>query len=290
VNLGQGGYGLDQIYLRYRRDGALIDHQLVLLAFIADDIRRMQANSFYGYGKPRLELNADQQLVIRNVPVPKRRFYAPWLTATLQHVGMLRTTEFIAKVGQRLSIGGARRASSAAIPDNTRQLAGQVFRAQNAIARDRSAKLVLIYLPTPDDYVPSDTSRTWEAFIEGVAAELDVPLINVIAEHRKLAREEAARLFGPHRHYSIEGNAYVARVIYRKLTASADLLARASTETVVSRLSGSAGRTGAFTARAPCRRRLLGAATAASREEVGPVTVSSHTAACWPQLPYQNPN
>ena len=52
LNMGQGGYGVDQAYLWYKRDAAKFEHQVHLLAFITDDFVRMQSDRFRGYGKP----------------------------------------------------------------------------------------------------------------------------------------------------------------------------------------------------------------------------------------------
>ena len=38
VNMGQGGYGLDQAYLWFLRDGAALEHDVHLFSFIAEDV------------------------------------------------------------------------------------------------------------------------------------------------------------------------------------------------------------------------------------------------------------
>ena len=43
VNMGQGGYGADQAYLWYKRDGAALDHDIQILAVITPDLFRMQS-------------------------------------------------------------------------------------------------------------------------------------------------------------------------------------------------------------------------------------------------------
>jgi len=48
VNMGEDAYGADQAYLRYKRDGANIDHQVQIFAFITDDFYRMLDDSFLG--------------------------------------------------------------------------------------------------------------------------------------------------------------------------------------------------------------------------------------------------
>ncbi len=54
VNMGQGGYGLDQAYLWYRRDGLHLGHQVHVMALITRDFERMASDRFVGYGKPLL--------------------------------------------------------------------------------------------------------------------------------------------------------------------------------------------------------------------------------------------
>src|SRR5262249_61166523 len=58
VNMGQGGYGGDQAYLWYMREGVKLEHQFQLLAFITGDIYRMQSASALGYDKPVLDIAA----------------------------------------------------------------------------------------------------------------------------------------------------------------------------------------------------------------------------------------
>src|SRR5262249_22686948 len=49
INMGQGGYGADQAYLWYRRDGLKIDQDVQIFAFITDDFARMRRPVFLGY-------------------------------------------------------------------------------------------------------------------------------------------------------------------------------------------------------------------------------------------------
>lgn len=71
VNMGQGGYGFDQAYLWYRREGLQLRHDVHIFAYITDDLRRMRQRRFDGYGKPVLKLRGDS-LVVTNVPAPAR--------------------------------------------------------------------------------------------------------------------------------------------------------------------------------------------------------------------------
>jgi hypothetical protein len=58
--MGQGGYGVDQAYLWYKRDGTKIEHNIQLFAFIESDFDRMRSAAFLGYSKPRLTVTGGQ--------------------------------------------------------------------------------------------------------------------------------------------------------------------------------------------------------------------------------------
>lgn len=70
VNMGIGAAGVDQSVLWYRRDGAVLEHDLVIFAFIGPDFRRMipDARSVIN-PKPRFMI-VDGRLELTNVPVP----------------------------------------------------------------------------------------------------------------------------------------------------------------------------------------------------------------------------
>ena len=70
VNMGVAGYGIDQMYLLYMRERRRLYTNLVVLAFIGDDLRRMKLTAFLTQNpKPRLFLSRDR-LTVTNVPVP----------------------------------------------------------------------------------------------------------------------------------------------------------------------------------------------------------------------------
>ncbi len=79
LNFGVDGYGVDQTYLRYRRDVHAWNPELVVFGLIEDDFRRTMCvygfTCFQGFGmpfaKPRLALT-DQGLAPLNLPLPPR--------------------------------------------------------------------------------------------------------------------------------------------------------------------------------------------------------------------------
>jgi len=103
VNMGQGGYGVDQAYLWYKRDGLKLQHQIHLLAFITQDFQRMEGSEFLGYGKPVLDIE-NNSLVVKNVPVPNRAYRLPWLTSNFQNFQHLKTVDFVTRLLGRIGV------------------------------------------------------------------------------------------------------------------------------------------------------------------------------------------
>ena len=97
MNLGQGGYGTDQAYLRFLRDTKNLAHQVQVFAFINDDFRRMQSDKFLGFNKPVLTL-VNGVLTVGNVPVPKTGTRYPWLIAVPRALMETRMAVFLTRV------------------------------------------------------------------------------------------------------------------------------------------------------------------------------------------------
>lgn len=222
VNMGQGGYGADQSYLWYARDGVRLDHQLVVFAFLAEDFRRMRDDSFYGYGKPVLRLE-DGRLVADNVPVPRRGFLAPWLTQSLALAQQLRTLELLR------ALRGAP-GESAIEPTWLSRMAGALFRELARTAAARGARALLVYLPTEREFGSAYLDR-WRELLAAEAARQQLPFVDLLVRLRQLPAAQVAGLYiredalgYPHAagHYSAEGNAWVARELYPRLRAVLD--------------------------------------------------------------------
>jgi hypothetical protein len=72
VNAGVGAYGLDQTVLRTEQLVKALKPAVLVLGFIADDVRRAEMSRLWGREKPYFELDGGK-LVLRNVPVPRPR-------------------------------------------------------------------------------------------------------------------------------------------------------------------------------------------------------------------------
>jgi len=220
VNLGQGGYGIDQAYLWYKRDGTRLRHHVHLFTLIAPDFWRMRYRSFHGYPKPFLDVHNDQ-LVVENVPVPRTAFYAPWFARNVQLVDRLRTVQLLRSILPT--------PSDSELPGeaHTREVLAKVIEELAAVNHSQNSLLVIVLLPTEADYATNE-SRRLRRFLTQELGRQEIPFFDLIRDLRGLPTGEVPRLFlhndpGIHEaaggHYSIGGNEYIAGLLYERLTA-----------------------------------------------------------------------
>jgi hypothetical protein len=211
LNMAQRGFGIDQAYLWYRRDGARYTHQLHLFAFIWADFERMAVTSFTGYSKPILKLR-DGRLVTENVPVP--RWSATTKAYEVQNI-LMRSRLFEL----------ARRPSDQSDAANLRRVDAQVWNVAEAVFLDlarlnaeRHSQLVLVYLPNlvEFDAGPHDVRR---ARLEQFSKRTGIPLVDLTPDLRAVPRDSLDWLFitanqipvrGSAGHYSPRGNHWAA--------------------------------------------------------------------------------
>ncbi|UCE86004.1 MAG: hypothetical protein JSU66_17035 [Deltaproteobacteria bacterium] len=219
VNMGQGGYGIDQAFLWYAREAPTLEHDLHVFAFIHEDFIRMKANRFLGYGKPTLAL-VGGELRVENVPVSRTPYLLPWLTRNaallneLRLVGALRGAFRQKPTGQRqLDF------------EKTGRLALAVFERLAAQNRERGSALLLVYLPMQTDHAwPSGDA--WRQQIRAEARRRGLYVVDLVERLRQLPRNEVARLFipegslpfrGAEGHYTRQGNRWVAEQLVRSI-------------------------------------------------------------------------
>ncbi|MCB9799287.1 MAG: hypothetical protein H6757_00830 [Candidatus Omnitrophica bacterium] len=147
INMGQGGYGLDQAYLWYQRDGAKFKHQFVIFAFIADDFRRLQPAA----NKPYFLLQ-DGRLILKNSPVPRGHSRGNVYARLLPRLEELSVVRLV----RRMMYSRMRENKKPFGRDpSTRQLLDtgmQIFQDFAQLAQQRGAIPVFVYLPTIEDY------------------------------------------------------------------------------------------------------------------------------------------
>jgi hypothetical protein len=219
VNMAQAAYGVDQMYLSYRRDGISVQHDIQILAVIGDDFRRMHLTEMYGYAKPILKLQ-NGGLVVANVPVP--RYVRRWVPA-LHLVKDLRSVQLAQTLLKKIS--PARPPSQ---PDPAfQQIVSLLIDDLHSINNRKDSILVLVYLPTEGDYDGTDDSLPqWRTLMHQEAAREGLQLIDLTDDFQKLPPQEVRRFFISTNsntvpfasgHYSNEGHDFVAKKIYSYL-------------------------------------------------------------------------
>jgi hypothetical protein len=212
VNLGQGGYGVDQAYLWYKRNAGL-EHDIQIFAFITEDFLRMKGGTFSGYGKPFLGLRNGEIFQV-NKPVPKRAYYAPALTTALGTLRELNTVQLLAKVARKVGIEND---TSLDRGQPTEEIVSRIFADLQQVNDAKQSLLVLVYLPTRDDYMGFDPATShWREFVHAEADKRGYILVDAVDELRSLPPDGIKDLFIGH--FSNDGNRFIADVLHRELS------------------------------------------------------------------------
>lgn len=215
VNLGEGGYGVDQAYLWYRRNSGKLKHDIHIFAFITPDFDRMQSDTFWDKGKPLLVLE-NGTLVNKNRPAPKSSFKARFskVRRAVAHLN-------IVKAANRILLGKHPPDSITSVEKEkqAREVAVRIFEDLAKISKSNNDTLVLVYLPTRDDFMGTQ-SEAWRQFLLDELRKRGLLFIDLIDEFRTLPPQEVRTLFDDnHNHYSEKGNSYIAALLYKKLLA-----------------------------------------------------------------------
>ena len=224
VNMGQSGYGVDQAYLWFKRDGARLDHDIHLFAFVTTDFVRMLQPRFLGYGKPVLDVR-DGTVIVNNVPVPRSSPFRLWLNRLAPTLGHLNSVRLLQRTFfPRTSADGR---SKEEVGNWARQLVAAVIVDLQRLNDARHSALVLVLLPTRGDYVGNDADF-WREFLQDQAAQQGVAFIDMIEALRAVPPQQVGQFFiheggidylAAAGHYTDAGNAWVAATLYRSLQA-----------------------------------------------------------------------
>jgi hypothetical protein len=232
VNLGQGGYGIDQSYLLFLRDGTKLDADLHILAFIDDDFQRMTAGIRYGYGKPFLELEGDK-LVVRNVPVPKSNTLLIRLGRRLPALNSLRTLQIAQQLGRQFSGSAGTQDNSFRKVKRVLPVAMKVFETWQEISARIGSHFVLVYLPRETDCIGNPAADELRQFLQTELEKRGMQFWDLTYDFQKLPAKELKKMFiGPGQlpyarsagHYTPAGNQLVAELLHRRIVAMPEIL------------------------------------------------------------------
>jgi hypothetical protein len=166
LNFGVDGYGVDQAYLRYRRDAAAWRPEIVILGMIDDDFRRTMCVyaflCFPGFGmpfsKPRLAVTASGLAPV-NLPLaaPESLFTAPSIESLpfLEYDGSFRRADWTWRFYHHsdairfvLSQYPPLSTRSPVTPEAMRAVNTEVVRAFLKLARERGSIPIVVLFPS----------------------------------------------------------------------------------------------------------------------------------------------
>jgi len=210
VNLGQGGYGVDQAYLWYQRNRNKLEHNVHIFAFITGDFTRMKTDKFLGYGKPYLIVQ-DEELVQVNRPIPNYSYYIPWAITNVRKLKELKTAELVSGIYKIFANGKSRAVNS----KPTEAVVSKIFASLQRWNREKNSILVLVHLPVLSDYRANGATTHWSRYVQQAAKREGYHFVDIVGAFRKVPAGDFAALFAGH--YSVAGNKFVADLLYEKL-------------------------------------------------------------------------
>jgi hypothetical protein len=210
INMGQGGYGVDQAYLWYRRDGQPLAHDVLIFAFTAGDFLRMMRASFTGYPKSVLTVEAGKPVIARRSS--RLGYIARGLGQRLSQLRNLRFVE-LWHGDRRSSISDDATAMSSG---DGRRLVLSMIDDLNSFHAERKTNMMLVLLPILEDYRGTGANE-WQEFLRDELAKRHVPFLDLVQVMRSEPEPFVPLLFRGH--YNELGNRWVADRVYDELAA-----------------------------------------------------------------------
>jgi hypothetical protein len=226
VNMGQGGYGCDQMYLWYLRDGIKLEHDVMIFSFITDDFNRMVSDMFFNYPKPYLSIT-NNQLEVKNVPVPERSYLMRNFPRFMEVNDQLGLSWLAGKISSSFRNSGLSQGGKLVIENNEKfsNIITQLcYNLNNELVRNNRVAL-FIYLPKMTDY-NQDESLGYRNFLKERAQQFNWNYIDLVDEFRKISPDSIPLLFiqkdvegylGSAGHYTKAGNEAIAKILISKI-------------------------------------------------------------------------
>ncbi len=219
VNMGQEGYGVDQMYLWYLRDARDLDHDLLIVAFIQQDLMRAAMPDFFGYPKPVLVLE-NGRLTPESRDLPRR-----------SRLSGLRRLTSASRQLRSVSIpagwfwGEVPQDGGFSIDLATVHTVGmRVFAEIAEMCRKAGRPVLFVYLPSLEDAANADKGGSLRVSLRRWMAARRYPYLDLTNDFAALPRwrREALFLNEGHQllhsiHYNADGQAFVAALILRAL-------------------------------------------------------------------------
>ena len=236
VNLGESGYGVDQMYLRFKSQSSMLEHDVHVFAFITDDFRRLQLTGLGGYGKPVLKLQ-NGELAITNIPVPKNPRVVHAFDVKLRFMREFRSISLALRLLGRI-LPPRRDVAPNSPTSEQEQIIDKLLEDLQAIESRNHSVLVLVYLPRVSDFDPIGPSVGWRAFIRSESVKRGFGFIDFVDQFQSLPITMKDGMFiwpgsvqyftETPGHYDDQGHEYVARELHARLMLIPQIAAKLS--------------------------------------------------------------
>ena len=213
VNLGQGGYGIDQCLLWYRRDAAAFRANLLILAFIAPDFDRILESRFNDeYPKPLLRVEAGA-LVLSDEPVPD-----DWNTGRAgrrfgRFLGELALFDLLDRLRWRTQAD--REPPPEDAPLGYEEVGDLIVRELVRLARERGQNVAFVLLPLQNRN--AGRPRSVARWLSPIANDLGIPFLDLTDDFDALPPAETGFLYQPDGHLNSHGHRFVAETLRLRL-------------------------------------------------------------------------
>ena len=215
INVGQSGYGIDQAYLWYMRDGKKFEHNIQIFAFVIDDFYRMENSRYNGlYSKPILKL-INNELEVKNIPVSIYPYLFPKLTQLVNCFDDFRFYGLFNTIRNKICLSKHDMDFKENI--ELQKVTLKVFDNLDKANKEKNSNLVLVLLPEHESLFNYD-SDSLRKLLSKEMAKRKIVFIDMFDEFENLPSYELKSLFLTNDpHYSEKGNKFVANILYKNL-------------------------------------------------------------------------
>jgi hypothetical protein len=214
VNFGHAGWGIDQAYLFYAREGPKLEHSIHVFALIADDFRRMRLHEYVGYPKPVIRMRG-KELSVTGVPVPEPSRLRVWWTYNVDRINQLAFLQF----GNRLMLrvrGESKPSNVTTTPIEARTVMLRIFEEMQQAAARNGSSLVIALLE--ENRKSTEFEAELQTFLATELSRRGIRFVDLWSEFNRLPAVQLDSMFTPRwLHYSRQGNRLVAEQVYRSL-------------------------------------------------------------------------
>lgn len=206
INLGVNGYGLDQMYITLKETITKYKPDLVITAFISDNIARMRFG-FRDYKKPKLKINQGE-LEITNIPI--QGFTETYQEAKKElswyFIPVLKLDDLMSNL--KISCGNGKY-----------KLMRKVFLEMQNIAHQENAEFLLTYLPTETEIKNPDNRVSGEQLLNRFIQENNN--VHILNTRLLFLKADQSFFVNTHQnqkgHYQKQETQFLSKIIYQEI-------------------------------------------------------------------------